>query len=61
MLGLRASEGLCESFMGVLSVSSSSPIQSFAGLQSQIFWGFVFLVQSHKAGEPAVGLVPFDP
>ena len=45
MLGLRASEGLCESFMGVLSVSSSSPIQSFAGLQSQIFWGFVFLVK----------------
>lgn len=55
MLGLRASEGLCESFMGVLSVSSSSPIQSFAGLQSQIFWGFVFLVKY-----PNMELGPFS-
>lgn len=27
-----------------------------AGLQSQTFWGFIFLLQDHQAGESSVGL-----
>lgn len=56
-LGLGTYEILCVPFMNEVSISPGSsrlPKLSPAGLQSQILWGFIFLVQDLQAGEPNV-------
>ena len=44
-------------FHSTLALSRVSP----AGLQSQMFWGLIFLVQDPQTGEPNVGFRPFAP
>ena len=49
----------CVRSLRVESVSHSPlglPKVSLAGLQSQMFWGLLFLVQDPRTGEPSVGL-----
>ena len=63
-LGLRAREILHAPFKSRVSVSYS-PVAllniSPAGFQSQVFWGLIFLLQDHWAGEPDVGLGSLAP
>ena len=63
-LGSKACEILCAPFKSGISISYSllallnvSPTD----LQSQMFWGLVFLVQDSWAGEPDMGLRPLTP
>ena len=60
-LGPKACEILCVPLKSKVSISPSSlglPKLSPAGLQSQMLWGLVFLVQDPWAGTPDVGLRP---
>ena len=47
-------ESISRSFLGLLKVSPTV-------LQSQMFWGLVFLMQDPRAGEPNVELRPLAP
>ena len=51
---------LCVPFKGGICFppSSMSPKSKPGGLQSQMLWGPIFLVQKTQAGEPDVGLKP---
>ena len=60
----RVCEILCAPFKSEVSISSNSlglSKVSPTGLQSQMLWGLIFLVQNPQAGEPDMGLSPLTP
>ena len=64
VLGGKACEVLGMPFESRESVSFSSlvfPNTRLSGFQSQVFWGFVFLVQDPQPRELSVGLRPVSP
>ena len=64
VLGPGACEILCAPFKNEVSISPS-PVGllqlSPAGFQSQMLWGFIFLVLDPWAGEPDMGLRTLTP
>ena len=63
-LSLSACKILCVSFKSGVCISHNPlglPKLSPAGVQSQVVWGLVFLVQDLRDGEPSVGLRTLTP